>query len=181
MRAAATNGLNYRFHCDGVVIHESAISGRPEILAASIAGPAQAIKALRGSVGSGIRSIWPSFDWLPAGSSGGKSYCMIPESGLRFSQTHRLGFGLVHMCFVAKMPTLLPSRLPETLWQYLDKTTTTPLKREWMDFIVSMLKESGKIITPKWQHNLNMAICHADDATLDAIVRSGIKHGKISI
>ena len=178
MRSAVQNGLCYRFHCDAVVIHETP-GGRPELFAASIAGATAAIKAFRASVGSG-RHLWPSFDWTPD-SGHGRTFLAIPESGVRLSQPHRLDYGLAQISFVARMPNLLTSRYPETVWQYLDKSTTTPLKREWMPFVIDTLKDAGKIVTPKIQHNLSMALCYVDDDTLDKIIRSGIKHGRIAI
>ncbi len=179
MRPVVSNGISYRFHCDAIVIHEPK-NESAKILAGSIAGPGMAVKAFRAAVQSG-RNFWPSFDWTPASAHGGRSYIMIPDDGLRLSQPHKLDYGLVQISFAARMPNLLTSRYPETVWQHLDKATTTPLKREWMPFIIDTLRDSGRLITPAIQHNLAMAICRVDDAALDQIVRSGIKHGRIKI
>lgn len=150
-------------------------------MAASVAGPGVAIKALRASIvnkGGGR----PSFDWTEPGENySKKNYLHLPDCGVKCSKPHRLEYGLFHVSFIARTPTLLHSLTEETLWQHLEKTTTTPMRRDWMGWIASTLKETKRLVKPEYEHGLVMAICTADDAILDKIVSAAVSSGKVTI
>lgn len=100
---------------------------------------------------------------------------------MRVSQPHRLEHGLEHLVMIARDPTLVHSRRPEALWQHLVKTTTTPLKREWMLWVAEDLKALGRIIHPDVEHNCDMAICTADDDILDRIVMAAVQSKRVTV
>ncbi len=150
-----------------------------EILAASVAGPGVAVKALRASLAGKVR---PSFDWTePQQTYSKRNYLRLPESGMKCSKPHKLEFGLYHMTFVAKSPTLLHTRTTETLWQHLEKVTTTPMKRSWMEWVADTLLATKRLVEPEYQFGLSMAICTATDDVLDKIVMAAVSSGKVAI
>ncbi len=150
-------------------------------MAASIAGPGVAIKALRASL-FGKGGARPSFDWTAPDETWAKStYLGLPDRGMKCSKPHRLEYGLFHMVMVARDPTLIHSRVAEALWQHLEKTTTTPLKKAWMPEIAEALKAINRLVHPEKEHNLSMAICTADDDVLDKIVSAAVSSGRFKI
>lgn len=151
------------------------------VLAASIAGPGVAVKALRASL-YGKGNGRPSFDWTAPGEQyAKKTYLGLPDRGMKCSKPNRLEYGLFHIVMIARDPTLIHSRMPEALWQHLEKTTTTPIKREWMPWIASALVETKRIIHPETEHNCAMAICTADDNVIDKIVMAAVASGRVKI
>ena len=169
------DGANYVFQCDGIVIHNN------QLMAASIAGPGVAVKALRASL-YGKASVKPSFDWTKPGETWPKeTYVGLAEGGVKCSKPHKMSYGLFHVAIVARTPTLLHSRYPEALWQHLEKTTTTPIRREWMSWIAEALKATKRLVHPDLEHNLSMAICTADDDVLDKIVMAAVSSGRVKI
>lgn len=149
-------------------------------MAASIAGPGVAIKALRASLAG--KQSRPSFDFTePTKLYSTRNYLTTPEGGVKCSKPHKLEFGLYHMTFVARTPTLLHSPTEETLWQHLERTTTTPIKREWMGWISDTLRATKRLSVPEYEFGLSMLLCTATDDILDKIVKAAVETGKVTI
>jgi hypothetical protein len=59
------------------------------------------------------------------------------EQGYK-SYTHKLDYSMAHMVLVTRAPGYIPCLTAEALWQELSSVRfTTPLKREWMDFLLA--------------------------------------------
>jgi hypothetical protein len=71
----------------------------------------------------------------------------------------------------------------EAIWQHLELTTTTPLKREWMSWLVPILraKRINKLQAPRLCIGCDVAVCTATDEDLDMIVTTAVKEGRVGI
>jgi hypothetical protein len=109
------------------------------------------------------------------------SRAMKPDGGMRCSRPVRLEYGMFHMVAIANMPNLIVNVNEEAIWQHLEKTTTTPLKREWMPWITQVLRATKKITAPEVLHGCNVGTCSANDEDMDAIVKAAVKAKKVTI
>lgn len=85
------------------------------------------------------------------------------------------------MTMLAKSPALLHATDEESLWQHLERTTTTPILREWIGWITEALEAVGKLRRPTLQDGLSMLICTADDLTLDRLVGAAVCSNKVDL
>lgn len=88
---------------------------------------------------------------------------------------------MFHIVATANMPNLILNVSEEAVWQHLEATTTTPIKREWMTWIVPGLKAMKKIQVPAVSVGCNVGLCFATDEDLDRLVSAAVKSHRVSI
>lgn len=88
-----------------------------------------------------------------------------------------------HVVATARLPNLILNRSEEALWQHLGETTTTPIKREWMPWIIAALESPRvqKLVKPSTCVGCDVGLCLVTDEDLDQLVSAAIKSGKVGI
>jgi hypothetical protein len=164
-----------------------ALSGRGELLLVSILTETQRLKQIRallaaGSTrtvieGSGVKIKQPGqADWYA--HAPGRIY-PIPLGYQCF--THKLGYGLVHAMFLARMDGFMKVVTPESLWQELNHVRfTTPILREWLPYLETELRARDRL-EEAHVFNCVCGILSATTKSLDEIVSEGLVNNDISI
>lgn len=161
----AGEGLNYTFHCSALAYEFRCL------LVVSVAGPAMAIKAIRGALAAGK----PTFDFSLPGSESPNQYGLMRDAaGYHLTKPSRLGYGTWHFVAWTLRPEFLACGDDEALWQLFSKRSTTPLLREWMPYLVQQLRKVKVLRNPS-SFGCAPALCMATDEALDRIVSAGIR------
>jgi hypothetical protein len=158
-----------------------ALSGRGELLMVSVLTETQRLKQIRALLApgstksvieaSGIKIKQPSqADWY--GHAPGRIY-PTPDGYQCF--THKLGYGLVHAMFLARMDGFMKVVTPESLWQELNHVRfTTPILREWLPYLEKELRERSRL-EEAHVFNCVCGILSATTKSLDEIVTEGLQ------
>lgn len=167
-----------------------------EILAFSVAGPGQRIKAFLAALSAGSKVSFEANDialecwnrkWTPSGVVLERNAPMedigqlvAAEVGYACSRT-KLPHGWVHVVGHAKDPRLLLCLNDEELWRVLSGPAfTTPVLRAWVPWIRSEL-ERRLLLLPMFNFGCEVAKHLCDQEQLDDLVSNGVKSGSLVI
>lgn len=165
------DGLRYTFHCSAIAWEFRLL------LVCGVAGPAMAIKALRGALSQGK----PTFDWYPPGAEYPERTGLTRDAmGYRLTKPTKLGYGTWHFLAYSARSEVLLSAQDEALWQHLCKHMTTPLLSEWTPYIREHLASARKFRSPS-TFGCSPALLAATDADVDRIVSAGIRSGELKL
>lgn len=144
-----------------------------EVMLASVAAPSTAAVAFRAAMNSNSPV---SFRLTGFGECG-----RLSGQGNYHAATHRLEYGMLHVVVWAKPDHgFLPNISEESVWQMLRKEHTTPLKREWMPFLMRRLRES-RMIQDCRSFGCQCGVLFLDTDSLDGIVSKGLRGKEIAI
>ena len=100
---------------------------------------------------------------------------------MRVYRAAKLDYGMAHVVCVARMKNLILNVCEESLWQWLEANTTTPMKREWMPWITTGLRGRNVLCLPKYQIGFRVGLCVATDGILDDLVKAAVKSGRVKL
>jgi hypothetical protein len=163
-----------------------AIGPKKELLYVSLVAEANFVKAIRAILGGGAKAH--------ISASGGKvkvpnsphSVAADPHKLVKAEEgyecfTHKLEYGLIHACFVARTDGFMLNVSDEALKAQLSDTRfTTPFLPEWITYIREQMTKGGILqLCPSF--NCECAIITSTEAQFDFVVSNGLKTGKLII
>lgn len=163
-----------------------ALSGRGELLMVSVITETQRLKQIRAILGGGAKAVIEASGAKvnkPSGESWhahtpGKIY---PTPDGYACHTHKLGYGLVHAMFLARMDGFMRVVTPESLWQELNHVRfTTPILREWLPYLERELRQRDRLEEAQ-VFNCACGVLSATTKSLDEIVSEGLQNYEIRI
>ena len=166
-------GMNGALACDALALVGATLA------MASVAGPASLVKAFRAALFSNTAS--PKFDWARPGESKPNLFG-IERDKAAYNATNpvKLGHGLQHVIVWLSEPSFMLTGTEEALWQRLEKTTTTPLLREWMPVIYQQAVNK-KAFLPTKNHNCSCGFIKIKQDDLDRFVSYLVKTRQLTI
>jgi hypothetical protein len=142
----------------------------------------QDVKALRAGLASGLSSPMQltNITLKKNGEEYVPNQVWSSQLGYRID-THRLGFGSLHVLLTCRQSGFLINDNEEALWQELKQERfTTPLLRGWRPHIRKEL-ELNNLLSRCHTLDCTCSVLTATSADLDTIAESGLKNGLISI
>jgi len=97
---------------------------------------------------------------------------------MRVYQPSKLDYGMAHIICVSRARSLLLNICDEAIWQWLNANTTTPIRREWMPWLVRMLETTNRIYRPETQFNCDVGFIDATTEHVDKLVKAMVRSGK---
>lgn len=163
-----------------------AVSGRGELLAASLVAPTQNVKQIRAILNGGAKAVvmaggvkvnQPSREEYYAHSPGK----LTPSADGYQTFTHKLAYGRAHALFLTRSDGFMKVVTSDSLWQELNHVRfTTPLLKEWMPYLEKALREED-LLEEAHVFNCSCGVLSASTRHLDDIVSRGLRDGHIGI
>lgn len=163
-----------------------AVSGRGELLLASLVAPTQNVKQIRAILNGGAKAVvmaggvkvnQPSREEYYAHAPGK----LTPSADGYQTFTHKLGYGQAHALFLTRSDGFMKVVTPDSLWQELNHVRfTTPLLKEWMTYLGKSLREEG-LLEEAHVFQCSCGVLSATTRHLDDIVSRGLRDGHIGI
>lgn len=145
------------------------------LLACSAGGTGTEVRAFRAAVGSDQK-----INFRFSQADAGERALRKDPHGYR-CLTRDLGVNTYHLVAVSVRPGLLATLSLDGLWEYLQRHTTTPLQREWLESLRDQLLSQNLLRRLANFGYTQPGLCEADDGHIDQIVKDGLNQGRFRI
>lgn len=174
------------FATPSVPFNKLAISGRGQLLFVSLITDTHRVKQIRAILTTGAKSSINA-SGIKVNRPGRESWYahspgkLYPAEEGYTCLTHKLGYGMAHAMYFARMPGFMRVVTPSSLWKELKTTRfTTPILKDWMPHIEGQLR-SLDLLEDAHGFNCQCGILSASTQDLDEIVTEGLQQRLIMI